>query len=56
MGTVYAVGFGPGDVKFKTLEAREVLSGVDVIVGYKTYTDIVSKQYPEKEFVVSGMP
>ncbi|MCR5008926.1 MAG: precorrin-3B C(17)-methyltransferase [Oribacterium sp.] len=55
MGTVYAVGFGPGDVKYETLEAREVLSGVDVIVGYKTYADIVSKQYPEKEFVVSGM-
>ncbi len=55
MGTVYAVGFGPGDVKYETLEAREVLSGADVIVGYKTYVDIIRKQYPEKEFVVSGM-
>ena len=55
MGTVYAVGFGPGDVKYETLEAREVLSGADVIVGYKTYADIIRKQYPEKEFVVTGM-
>ena len=55
MGTVYAVGFGPGDVKYETVEAREVLSGADVIVGYKTYVDIIRKQYPEKEFVVSGM-
>ncbi|ETP73711.1 precorrin-3B C17-methyltransferase [Lachnospiraceae bacterium JC7] len=55
MGTVYAVGFGPGDIKYETLEAREILSGVDVIVGYKTYADILKKQYPEKEFFVSGM-
>ncbi len=55
MGTVYAVGFGPGDVRYETLEAREVLSGADVIVGYKTYADIIRKQFPEKEFVISGM-
>ena len=55
MGMVYAVGFGPGDVRYETLEAREVLSGADVIVGYKTYADIIRKQFPEKEFVISGM-
>ncbi len=55
MGTVYAVGFGPGDMKYETLEAREVLAGADVIVGYKTYVDILSKQYPYKQYYVSGM-
>ena len=54
-GTVYAVGFGPGDECYETIEAREVLAGVDVIVGYQTYVKLLEAQFPEKRFLVSGM-
>lgn len=55
IGTVYAVGFGPGDECYETMEAREVLAGVDVIVGYQTYVKLLEAQFPEKKFLVSGM-
>lgn len=55
IGTVYAVGFGPGDECYETMEAREVLAGVDVIVGYQTYVKLLEAQFPEKRFLVSGM-
>ena len=55
IGTVYAVGFGPGDECYETMEAREVLAGVDVIVGYQTYVKLLEAQFPEKQFLVSGM-
>ena len=55
IGTVYAVGFGPGDECYETIEAREVLAGVDVIVGYQTYVKLLEAQFPEKRFLVSGM-
>ena len=55
IGTVYAVGFGPGDECYETIEAREVLAGVDVIVGYQTYVKLLEAQFPGKSFLVSGM-
>ena len=55
MGTVYAVGFGPGDIRYETMEAREVLAGADVIVGYRTYVELLKKQLPEQRYLVSGM-
>lgn len=55
IGTIYAVGFGPGDECYETMEAREVLAGVDAIVGYRTYAKILQEQFPEKPFLISGM-
>ena len=55
MGKIYVVGLGPGEASFLTGRAREVIAESDVIVGYKTYTDIVKKYYPEKEYSISGM-
>ena len=52
---LYVVGFGPGDEKHMTAEAREVLDSVDVIAGYRTYTGLMKKLYPEKEYLVTGM-
>ena len=41
--TIYAVGFGPGDVLHMTTQAVSVLETVDVIVGY-TITGAVPRQ------------
>ena len=52
---LYVVGFGPGDEKRMTQEAKEVLARVDVIAGYRTYTGLMKKLYPDKEYLVTGM-
>ena len=52
---LYVVGFGPGNEKHMTAEAREVLDAVDVIAGYRTYTGLMKKMYPGKEYLVTGM-
>ena len=48
--TIYAVGFGPGDVLHMTTQAVSVLETVDVIVGYTTYIQLLQEQFPDKQF------
>ncbi len=55
MSRIYAVGIGPGDKEMMTEQARKVLEQSDIIVGYKTYIDIVRNYYPDKEYLESGM-
>ena len=38
-----------------TFRAYEAMEKSDVIVGYKTYTDLVKEYYPDKEIVSSSM-
>jgi len=40
-GKIFIVGIGPGGKDNITFKAMEVLKNSDVIVGYKTYTDLV---------------
>jgi len=54
-GIVYAVGIGPGDPAKATGEALEAMQAADVIAGYQTYIDLVREQFPDKEYLVSGM-
>ncbi len=49
------MGIGPGDKEMMTGQAQNVLMNCDIIVGYKTYTDIVRKYYPDKEYFENGM-
>ena len=55
MSKVFAVGLGPGDPRYMTGEAMEVLEKVDVIAGYTVYVDLVRDMFPEKEFYTTGM-
>ena len=55
MGRIYVVGIGPGDKEMMTEQAQKVLMLCDIIVGYKTYTDIVKNYYPDKEYFENGM-
>ena len=54
-GKIYVVGIGPGKKADMTFKAYEAMGKSDVIVGYKTYTDLVKEYYPDKEIVSSSM-
>ncbi|MBO4266345.1 MAG: precorrin-3B C(17)-methyltransferase [Lachnospiraceae bacterium] len=55
MSKIYVVGIGPGDEEDMTIRAQKALKTCDVIVGYKTYTDLVRNNYPDKEIMESTM-
>ena len=55
MSTLYIIGIGPGAIDMMTLRAKEALSKSDIILGYKTYLDLIRNEYPDKEFRESGM-
>jgi len=53
--TIYVVGIGPGETKGMTISAYDALKASDVIVGYTVYVDLVKSEFPDKEFLVTGM-
>ena len=55
MGRIYVTGIGPGDIKMMTIKAHEILERCDVIVGYKTYTQLIKEYFPDKEYYENGM-
>ncbi|NYB75039.1 precorrin-3B C(17)-methyltransferase [Sedimentibacter hydroxybenzoicus DSM 7310] len=52
---IYAVGIGPGNRETMTYEAMSAFEESDVIVGYKTYIDLVKDLIKDKEVVSNGM-
>ncbi|TLX77000.1 precorrin-3B C(17)-methyltransferase [Labilibacter sediminis] len=54
-GKIYVVGTGPGDKDFICPQAISVMNASDVIVGYKTYIELVKPFMPNKELLSSGM-
>ncbi len=54
-GKLFVVGFGPGSVDHMTKRAREAIEESDVIVGYKTYVDLVMDLIDGKEVISTGM-
>ena len=55
MGKIYVVGLGPGGKIDETVRAQKALNEADVIIGYKTYTDLIKDRYPDKEIIASPM-
>ena len=51
----YVVGIGPGKKDHMTLEAIEVIKRCDIIVGYKTYIDLIRDLVADKIVVENGM-
>nr|WP_256371125.1 precorrin-3B C(17)-methyltransferase [Geobacillus sp. BMUD] len=49
------VGFGPGSVDHMTKRAREAIEESDVIIGYKTYIELVRDLIVGKEIISTGM-
>ncbi len=52
---IYVVGIGPGKKDHMTLEAIEVIERCDIIVGYKTYIDLIKDLVADKIVVENGM-
>jgi precorrin-3B C17-methyltransferase len=49
------VGIGPGDRSMRTFAAQDAIRGADVIVGYKTYIDLIADLTEGKTVDSSGM-
>lgn len=54
-GKIYVIGIGPGKKSDMTYRAYEVMENSDIIVGYKTYTELVKEYYPDKQIKSSSM-
>ncbi|GAB6191933.1 precorrin-3B C(17)-methyltransferase [Desulfocastanea catecholica] len=54
-GTLYVVGTGPGSIKHMTMAASEVLAKAEVIIGYKTYLELIPEFLTGKEVISSEM-
>ncbi|WP_434778305.1 precorrin-3B C(17)-methyltransferase [Neisseria sp. Ec49-e6-T10] len=52
---LYIVGIGPGDEGTMTQDALKAISEADVIVGYKTYTNLIKPLIEGKELIRTGM-
>ncbi|AHJ12822.1 MULTISPECIES: precorrin-3B C(17)-methyltransferase [Sulfurospirillum] len=52
---IYVVGIGPGSLEHLSFRAYHVLKEVNVIIGHKTYVNLVKEYFPEKVFIKSGM-
>ncbi|AJE02431.1 cobyric acid synthase [Geobacter pickeringii] len=55
MSKLYVVGIGPGDLDHMTFQANEALDAAQVVVGYKTYLELIQPLIAGKEIVSSGM-
>ncbi len=54
-GKIYIVGTGPGEIEHITPKALEVIREAEVIVGYKTYLDLIQELIKNKEIISTGM-
>ncbi|MFZ5764477.1 MAG: precorrin-3B C(17)-methyltransferase [Thermodesulfobacteriota bacterium] len=54
-GKLFVVGTGPGGVEHITPAARAAIAGSTVVVGYRTYLDLIPELLAGKEVVSSEM-
>ncbi|MFT5700659.1 MAG: precorrin-3B C17-methyltransferase [Desulforhopalus sp.] len=54
-GTLYVVGTGPGSADHMTVAAISALKNSDVIIGYKTYLELIPEFLEQKEVISSEM-
>ena len=52
---IYVVGIGPGSRNLMTEEAIAAIEDAEVIVGYKTYINLITEFIGDKEVVQNGM-
>lgn len=52
---IYIVGTGPGGIEHITPRAFRAIRAADVIIGYKTYLDLISELIEDKEVISFGM-
>jgi precorrin-3B C17-methyltransferase / cobalt-factor III methyltransferase len=54
-GMIYVVGTGPGDYENLTPAAVKSIHGSDVVIGYRTYLDLIADLLHGKEVISSSM-
>ena len=54
-GRLYVVGTGPGGSEHVTPAAMDAIGNADVVIGYKTYLDLIPALIADKEVISSGM-
>lgn len=52
---LYIVGFGAGGIDGMTLAAKKAIEDCGLITGYNVYTELIGKEFPNKEFYSTGM-
>lgn len=52
---IYVIGIGPGSKELMTLQAIKAIEDSEVIVGYKTYINLITEFIEDKEVVQNGM-
>ncbi len=52
---IYVIGIGPGNKDMMTIQALEAIKDSDVIVGYKTYINLITDFIKDKEVLQNGM-
>lgn len=55
MAWIKVVGIGPGDYGNMTIKAIEAIKECDVVIGYKTYIELIKPMVTDKEIISSGM-
>jgi precorrin-2 C(20)-methyltransferase len=54
-GKLYIVGFGPGSHDHLTFKAKAAIDDAQVIIGYRTYVELVKELIKGKEIFYTGM-
>ncbi len=52
---IYIIGIGPGSKELMTKQAVDAITDSEVIVGYKTYINLITDMIEGKELVQNGM-
>src|SRR6056297_3830841 len=51
MSKIFVVGIGPGKSEHMTIKAKKALEQSDIILGYKTYIQLIEDEFPTKQFI-----
>ncbi|MCG5547618.1 cobalamin biosynthesis protein [Halorhodospira halochloris] len=54
-GKILVIGIGPGDSRLMSQRARQAIAAADVVIGYKTYLDLIAELLDAKRVISKGM-
>lgn len=54
-GKLLVIGFGPGSFAHVTERAREAIQESNMVIGYKTYVDLIEGLLTDQEIISTGM-
>ncbi len=54
-GKLFIVGIGPGSIDHLTHRAKKVIENCEVLIGYRTYINLIKKIVKDQTIIASGM-